>query len=190
MTTSLDVVLPVLNEERALPPNFTSLHEFLTDRFDGYDWRIVIADNGSDDSTPEVARRLAEEHSRAAYLRLEQRGRGRTLRRAWLESPADIVSYMDIDLSTDLSAFPELVDAIGVGGYDLAIGSRLSKGARVIGRPFGRELISRAYSLIFRTMFLTGFRDAQCGFKALSRRVAEDLMPLVQDTGWFSTPSC
>ena len=185
MTTSLDVVLPVLNEEEALPPNFARLHEFLTDRLDSYDWRIVIADNGSADSTPEAARRLAEEHTRTAYLRLEERGRGRALGRAWLESPADIVSYMDIDLSTDLSAFPELVDAIGVEGYDLAIGSRLSKGARVVGRPFDRELISRAYSLIFRTMFLTGFRDAQCGFKALSRRAAEDLLPLVQDTGWF-----
>ena len=88
-------------------------------------------------------------------------------------------------MSTDLSALLELVDAVNNERCDVAIGSRLKKGARVIGRPLIRELISRAYSLIFRAMFFTGFRDAQCGFKALSRRAARDVVPLVRDNGWF-----
>ena len=185
MTTSLDVVVPVLNEENDLAPNIQKLHRFLTDCLGGYNWRIVIADNGSTDSTPNIAKSLTEQNSRVAYMRLEQRGRGRALKRAWLESSADIVSYMDLDLSSDLNAFPKLVEAISVGECDVAVGSRLQKGAEVIGRPFRREIISRVYSLIFRTMFLTGFRDAQCGFKALSTRAAGELLPLVQDTGWF-----
>ena len=185
MTTSLDVVVPVLNEERDLPPNIGTLLEFLAGRLDSYDWRIIIADNGSTDSTPEVARRLAEQHPRVEYIRIDQRGRGRALRRAWLESSADIVGYMDVDLSTDLEALPELVAAIDVGSYDVAAGSRLSQGARVIDRSPIREVVSRAYNLLIKVMFFTGFRDAQCGFKALSRRAADEVVPLVRDTGWF-----
>ena len=185
MTTSLDVVVPVLNEEKDLPPSIGRLHEFLSRHFSAHTWRIVIADNGSTDSTPEVSKRLTEEYPQVAYVRLEQRGRGRALRKVWLESNADIVGYMDIDLSTDLSALPSLVEAVSVEGYDIATGSRLVKGAQVIGRPLGREFISRAYSLIFRAMFLTRFRDGQCGFKALNRRVAQVVVPLVRDPGWF-----
>ena len=185
MTTSLDVFIPVLNEERDLPPSIARLHEFLSSDLADCRWRIVIVDNGSTDLTPEVAGCLAREHAQVEYTRLEQRGRGRALKAACLESDADIRSYMDVDLSTDLNAFPELVRAIRDDGYDLAIGSRLAKGAEVIGRPPLRELTSRAYSLMFRSMFFTGFRDAQCGFKALGRRAAEDVVPLVRDTGWF-----
>lgn len=185
MATSLDVVVPVLNEEEDLRPSITTLHEFLSKHLDDYVWRIVVADNGSTDSTPEVAKRLSDDLANVGYIRLEQRGRGRALKKAWTDSSADVLSYMDVDLSTDLSEFPALVEAVRSQGYDIAIGSRLAKGAQVIGRPPKRELISRAYSIMFRTMFWTGFRDAQCGFKALSASAARAVLPLVRDTGWF-----
>ena len=185
MATSLDVVVPVLNEEEDLRPSITTLHEFLSAKLDDYEWRIVIADNGSSDSTPEVARRLSNDLANVGYIRLEQRGRGLALKTAWAESSADVLSYMDVDLSTDLKEFPALVEAVRSQGYDIAIGSRLAKGAQVIGRPAKREFISRAYSIMFRTMFWTGFRDAQCGFKALSAATAQAVVPLVRDTGWF-----
>ena len=185
VATSLDVVIPALNEERALASSVTKLHEFLSDRLSDYQWRILIADNGSTDLTLQVAERLSEQYARLESIHLEQRGRGRALKRAWSESDADIVCYMDVDLSTDLEALPLLVEAVRSGGYDVATGSRLMRSSRVIGRSPVREFVSRAYSLIFRAMFLVGFRDAQCGFKALSRRVVRDVVPLVRDTGWF-----
>ena len=185
MAPSVEIVIPVLNEERALPSSTPKLHSFLSENLGDYDWRIVIADNGSTDSTPQVAAELTGSYSEIGYIRLEQRGRGRALRKAWLESEADIVAYMDVDLSTHLDAFPDLVSAIDQDGYDIAVGSRLTRGAKVIGRPPHREFISRVYSLIFRSMFLTGFRDAQCGFKAVSRPAAQALLPVVQDRGWF-----
>ena len=183
MSASIDIVIPVLNEERALPGSVATLREFLRDAIPNQ-WRIVIADNGSDDSTPEVGRGLSEEHPDVAYLRLEQRGRGRALRRAWLESQADLVSYMDVDLSTDLSAFPPLVQALE-DGYDLAIGSRLAKESTVRLRSLKREVISRSYNLLIKAMFFTGFSDAQCGFKAMTSAAARALLPHVQDQGWF-----
>ena len=185
MTTSIDLVLPVLNEEEDLSLSVDGLRSFLRSSMSEYDWRVVIADNGSTDATQEIGRRLTESYPDVTYLRLEERGRGRALRKAWLDSRADIVAYMDVDLSTDLAFLAALVRAIEEDGYDLAIGSRLKKGAQVIGRPLKRELMSRAYSLMFRGMFATGFRDAQCGFKMLSRRAAADLAPLVEDNGWF-----
>ena len=149
------------------------------------DWRVVIADNGSTDSTPEICRSLSEAFEDVGYLRLEQRGRGRALKAAWRESDAHAVAYMDVDLSTDLAALPVLMEAIQAGRCDVAIGSRLCPGARVTGRTLKREFISRAYNLLIRAMFMVRFRDAQCGFKAVSRRAADSVVPLVEDNGWF-----
>ncbi len=185
MTTSIDVVIPVFNEEKALPSSIAELHGFLSRNISDLEWHIVIADNGSTDGTLEVAKRLSDRYQEVNYLGLQQRGRGRALRATWLNSSADILSYMDVDLSTDLEALPRLIDAITNEGYDLAIGSRLRKGSQVIGRSPLREMISRGYSLLFRAMFFTGFRDAQCGFKAVSRKAAGALVPQVMDTGWF-----
>src|SRR3990172_1533282 len=123
MPPSVDIVIPVLNEEKALASSLSALHAFLSQSLPG-PWRIVIADNGSIDTTPQVSQSLTEKYPHVSYLRMEQRGRGRALRRAWLESDADVVSYMDVDLSTNLRAFPPLVQALQQG-YDIAIGSRL-----------------------------------------------------------------
>ena len=185
MATSVEIVVPVLNEEKDLPVATERLHQFLSGNLSGYDWRILIADNGSTDSTLDIAKRLSSDYCQVGYLHLDQRGRGRALQKAWMESGADIRAYMDVDLSTDLSALPKLVSAIASEGYDIAIGSRLKRDATVIGRHPHREFISRAYSLLVRGMFFLGILDYQCGFKAISRKTAWELVPLVRDTGWF-----
>ena len=185
MSTSIDIVIPCLNEERVLPQSVRRLHAFLSTAMTAYTWRIVIADNGSTDGTLAAAIALSEELSAIRYIHLTDRGRGRALRQAWMESRADIVAYMDVDLSTDLAHLPVLVEALTDEGYDIAIGSRLLPESRVTGRTLVREVTSRAYSLLFRSMFWTTFRDAQCGFKAVSRKVADDLVPQVRGNGWF-----
>ena len=185
MTPSLDVIIPCLNEERALPGSVCRLHRFMSSHMGEYAWSIVVADNGSTDGTLKAAADLAEQFAEVRYISLTERGRGRALRRAWTESEADVMAYMDVDLSTDLEHLPALVSAVAAGGYHLAIGSRLLPDSKVVGRTLKREITSRGYSLLFRSMFFTPFRDAQCGFKAVSRRVAHDLAPLVSDNGWF-----
>ena len=185
MSVSLDVVIPCLNEERALPVCIRRLHAFMSEAMAGYDWSITVADNGSTDGTLDAAEALSQELPRVRYIRLEQRGRGRALRRAWTESRADVVAYMDVDLSTDLGSLPPMIEAIADDRYDVATGSRLLPDSQVVGRTLKREITSRGYSLLFRAMFFTTFRDAQCGFKAASRRAADDLAPLVEDNGWF-----
>jgi len=184
MPVTVDVVIPVLNEERAPPGSVGKLRAFL-DTHPGRDWRIVIADNGSTDGTPEIARDLARSVPSLSVARLEQRGRGRALKKTWAESTADVCCYMDVDLSTGLDALPLLVNAVAEEGFDVAIGSRLLPGSEVVGRTLKREVTSRGYSLLFRTMFGTVFRDAQCGFKAIRTDVARAIVPLVADIGWF-----
>ena len=182
---SVEFVIPVLNEERALPGSVERLHGFLQEAMHAYDWSIVVADNGSTDRTPTVCEELSGKYEEVGYLRLEERGRGRALRTAWLASDADYLCYMDVDLSTELEAIPPLIDSLASQGYDLAVGSRLKKGSTVVGRTLKREVVSRCYNLIIRLMFFVRFRDAQCGFKAISRKAARDLAPLVVDNGWF-----
>ena len=179
---TVDIVIPVFNEEQDLPRSVDILTKFLRDNLEN-PWRVIIADNGSTDSTLSVGQMLSSKYSGVECVHIPQKGRGRALRHVWTESDADIVSYMDVDLSTDLADFPGLVHAIEDGAH-IATGSRLVKGARVT-RSLKREFISRSYSTLFRLMFFTPFRDAQCGFKALNRDAAKSLIPLVKDNGWF-----
>ncbi|MEU6603824.1 glycosyltransferase [Streptomyces shenzhenensis] len=182
-TPVLDVVIPVYNEEKDLGPCVLRLHEHLTRTFP-YAFRITIADNASTDSTPQVAAGLAARLPEVVDFRLEQKGRGRALRAVWSASDAPVLAYMDVDLSTDLNALLPLVAPLISGHSDLAIGSRLSRSSRVV-RGAKREFISRSYNLILRGSLQARFSDAQCGFKAIRRDVAQALLPLVEDTGWF-----
>jgi putative flippase GtrA len=179
----LDVVIPVHNEEKDLERCVRRLHEHLTRTFP-YGFRITVADNASTDRTLEVAARLARSMAGVRAHRLELKGRGRALRTVWSHSDAPVLAYMDVDLSTDLNALLPLVAPLISGHSDLAIGSRLSRSSRVVRGP-KREFISRAYNLILRGSLAARFSDAQCGFKAIRRDVAERLLPMVEDTGWF-----
>jgi glycosyltransferase involved in cell wall biosynthesis len=179
----VEIVVPVYNEEAALETCVRRLHRFLTAELP-FAWRIVVADNGSLDGTAAIGRALARELPGVAYLRLEQKGRGRALRVAWSASAAPVVAYMDVDLSTDLRALLPLVAPLLSGHSDVAIGTRLARGARVVRGP-KRELISRAYNALLHAVLRARFSDAQCGFKAVRADALARLLPQVRDDGWF-----
>lgn len=179
----LDVVVPVHNEEKDLETCVLRLHDHLARTFP-YGFRITVADNASTDRTPVVAARLAALIPEVRSYRLEEKGRGRALRTVWSTSDSPVLAYMDVDLSTDLNALLPLVAPLISGHSDLAIGSRLARSSRVV-RGGKREFVSRAYNLILRSSLAARFSDAQCGFKAIRGEVAQRLLPMVEDTGWF-----
>jgi putative flippase GtrA len=179
----VDVVVPVRNEERDLEPGIRRLVTYLREEFP-FTARVTIADNGSTDGTWAIARGLERELAEVRAVHMEQPGRGRALRAIWSRSEAEVLAYMDVDLSTDLNALLPLVAPLLSGHSDLAIGTRLARGARVIRGP-KRELISRCYNLLLRACLGARFSDAQCGFKAITRESARALLPLTQDTAWF-----
>jgi glycosyltransferase involved in cell wall biosynthesis len=180
----VDLVIPVLNEVKALEKSVTTVREFLARTFP-YRWRITIADNGSTDGTREVGERLEKQFpGEVFFFAIPERGRGRALRLAWTASPADIMAYTDVDLSTELEALEVLCRAIHAEGCDLGTGSRLQKESRVTRGP-KREFISRCYNLMVKAVLFTSFSDAQCGFKAVSREVVHKVIPRVKDQAWF-----
>ena len=155
----LHVTLPAHNEAAQIPTSLRRVAAFLDGQ--GWEWELTVAENGSSDQTAELAeveiRQLASD-GRARRMRVQrgiEPGRGRALRTAWLASEAD-----------------------------LAIGSRLLPASRTT-RGLKREVLSRGYSRLLRWALGLGIRDAQCGFKAITRQAARVLLPQVQDEGWF-----
>ncbi len=179
----IDVVIPVLNEAHVLEKSVATVRDFLS-RHLFHIWNIVIVDNGSTDGTLEVAQKLASEYADVRFVRLDEKGRGRALREAWVTSTSDVMLYTDVDLSTELAALPKLVNALVEEDYDIAIGSRLTRGAETR-RCFKREITSRVYNVFIKCVLFTKFTDAQCGFKAVSRRVVDEVVPQIKDEYWF-----
>jgi len=180
---NVEVVVPAHNEEQVLEASIRRLHSHLTREFP-FSARITVADSASTDSTLEIARRLAAELPGMRVIHLDEKGRGRALRAAWSSSRADVLAYMDVDLSTDLNALLPLVAPLLSAHSDLAVGSRLMHGARVK-RSLKREVISRAYNFLLRLALGSRVSDAQCGFKAGRREAIQALLPAVENEHWF-----
>lgn len=182
MATRIDVVLPVYNEENLLNKSVIVLADFLKRNIKDK-CNIIIADNGSTDKTLEVAKELSKRIKNVKYIYLNEKGRGRALRAAWSKSDSEILSYMDIDLSTDLKSFPIIIDALKKG-YDVALGSRLTRGA-IVKRSLEREVMSRVYNILLKIFFITKISDAQIGFKAVTKSTAKRILPLIKNNNWF-----
>ncbi len=176
-------MVPVYNEAAVLERSIRRLHDFLATSVP-FAWTIVIADNASADRTWEKAQRLSAELDGVEAVHLDQKGRGRALRAAWSASDADVLCYTDVDLSTDLRALLPLIAALVSGHSDVAIGTRLAAGSRIV-RSRKREVISRTYNGLLHVLLRARFSDAQCGFKAVSASAAQQLLPEVEDDGWF-----
>lgn len=179
----VEVAIPVHNEEQVLEASVRRLHGHLESTLPA-SWRIVVVDNASTDATWTVAQQLERTIPDVSALRLPEKGRGRALKAAWLASDADVVSYMDVDLSTSLDHFLPLVSPLLAGESDVAIGSRLLPGSNTR-RQLKREIMSRTYNALIHLGFPADFSDAQCGFKAITKGAAQRLLPQVEDTSWF-----
>ena len=184
MFSTLDIVLPVYNESKILKKSVKKLYNFLTNNI-SINWRLVIAENGSSDSTLEIAKSLSNEYSNITVKSYPKPGRGGVIKDCWATSNADLVCYMDIDLSTDLEALITSLEYLNSNDFDVVIGSRLLDASKVYGRSLKRDLLSRSYSMIFRVILGTKFKDAQCGFKLAKKDSIQGILSNVKDNGWF-----
>jgi glycosyltransferase involved in cell wall biosynthesis len=183
----VDFVLPVYNEEMDLVPSVEKLIEFLSIEYQNisFTWRIVIVDNGSRDKTLSVANMLSAKFSSVKVVSLPEKGRGRAIKYAWLNSDSKILSYMDVDLSTSLYHIVDLVHSIYFEDYDCSIGTRLNLESHVSGRSLFRTILSKGYVLLIKLLFRSKLSDFQCGFKAFRSDVAKNLLPLIDDNFFF-----
>lgn len=180
----IKIVLPVYNEEKELEENTLKVKTFCEKELRDHKIIFQIVDNASTDKTSQIARKLAKNFAEISFLRIKEKGRGRAIKKAWSSGGADIFVYMDIDLSTDLKHLPKIISVIE-NGFDIAIGSRLLPKSYVTGRTMKREILSRGYNFLINFFFQTHFSDAQCGFKAVSRKVVKELLPKIEDNDWF-----
>ncbi len=184
---TFDVTIPVLNEETTLDRQVRMLHTFLKLHFpEERQWKIIIADNGSTDNTKHIAAALCDELEEIRLVQVPEKGVGLALKTSWLESEAEMVGYMDLDLATDLKHFIQAYNAVATEGFDLVYGSRLHPKSKVIGRTLKREITSRIFNMMLRIYLGTKFSDGMCGFKWLRR---EHVKPLIAggavSNGWF-----
>ena len=181
---SVNIVIPVYNEEKELSASAGTLAGYLEKNLIDFSWRITIADNASSDKTLAIAKKIAHENSNISYVHLPQKGRGRAVKYVWEKDNADIEAYMDVDLSSDLKHLPPLIRSL-TRGYDIAIGTRNLPGSRVYGRSALRTCTSKMYIFLIKFFFWVHFSDAQCGFKAVTRRTIRELIPYIKDNEWF-----
>lgn len=179
----VEIVVPVLNEEKVLKESITTIDTYCKTHLP-YRYHITIADNGSTDNTPVIASQLAQTVPTVSIVTLRQRGRGRALKQTWGQSKADILAYMDVDLSTSLDDFFPMIEPLVAGHAAVGFGSRLHKLSRTT-RGLKRQFISRCYNLLIKWSVKTSYSDAQCGFKAIRADVARELLPNIADNEWF-----
>lgn len=181
----IEITIPVLNEEETLEKNIEIILEFIECHCKFPQIKIIIADNGSTDGTQNISENIVRIFPNVTYIRLEDRGVGRALKCSWLQSNADIVGYMDLDIATDLAHLNQ-VFRLFQGDVKLVYGTRLHKDSRVIGRPLKREIISRVFNIILRRFLKVQFSDGMCGFKFLRRDIFKQLLNNgAKSDGWF-----
>jgi glycosyltransferase involved in cell wall biosynthesis len=176
------LVLPVYNESKVLERSVSDLVAHLSGGL-ATDWEILVADNASTDGTAAVAKVLSRRYKRVRYMFIKRKGRGGALREAWTKNAADVYAYCDIDLATEPAHLKSMFRHV-LGGADMVAGNRYSSGASST-RTLKRLIPSRAYIFLVSLFFRTGITDFQCGFKAVSRRVVKELLPLIEDNNWF-----
>jgi len=181
---SVSIVIPVYNEEAELAKSIQTLVSYFSTHLSDFRWIVTIADNASTDSTYALATKLAKENPKIYAIHLDQKGRGRAVKYVWSRGEYDYLVYMDVDLSTDLKHIPPILHALQ-RGYDIAIGSRNLRGSQIYGRNLIRTITSKGYILLIKLLFWVHFSDAQCGFKAITKRVKDTLLPSIQDNEWF-----
>lgn len=178
------IVIPAYNEEKIIKENILKTIDYLQKNFSREDWLLAIADNNSNDKTKEIVQELAKSHERLRYFFVAQKGKGNAVKTAWLNFDADIYCFMDADLATELTALPGLIQAISREGFDMACGSRFARGS-VVKRSGLRKMVSHGYRLVLKLIVNLQAKDAPCGFKAINKKIKNDILPMVRNTEWF-----
>jgi dolichyl-phosphate beta-glucosyltransferase len=167
----LSVVVPAYNEASRLPATLVRLRDYLDASAEPY--QVIVIDDGSADSTADVAEASAKTWPQLCLIRLPQnRGKGAAVRAGMLAASGDLRLFTDADLSAPIEELPKLRERIGPT-CQVAIGSRAVAGALIDEhQPGPREMMGRTYNKLLQLVALRGLRDTQCGFKLFTADAA------------------
>jgi len=180
----INITIPCHNEGIILHENIIKLFTFLKQDLTNDQWEIIISDNNSSDNTLEVAKKLSNDFNEIKYITTTKQGKGMAIKYGWEKHDADIYIFMDADLSTEITAIPDLIDAIKKENYDVVIGSRFHKLSSVE-RSLLRNFISHGYKIIKKIIIKSKISDLPCGFKAVNKKIIENVLPTIKSSGWF-----
>ncbi|ELZ45586.1 dolichol-P-glucose synthetase [Halorubrum distributum JCM 9100] len=183
--TQVSIVLPAYNEEDSIEQTVMISLETLVDFLPTGTFEVIIAEDGCEDRTPDIATQLAETDDRIRHVHSDERlGRGGALEFAFNQANGETLVYYDTDLATDMRHLEELVESVRLDGYDVATGSRWLPEHQAE-RPAKRGIPSLGFNMLVRTILRSDLKDHQCGFKAISRSAFEQLGPSIKDEHWF-----
>lgn len=179
------ITIPCYNEEIVIEKTTFQLIDYANEHLKDYDWKLLILDNNSKDKTWQIAQSIRDKNPDLIILdQVRTPGRGAALRESWgRHLDFDIYSYMDADLATDIKDLAFLISRVK-DGSDFVAGSRYIPYSNVK-RSFVRKFLSLIYNILLRLVLHVSFKDAQCGFKAFSKKLVKDLIPKTTDNGWF-----
>ena len=182
----INILFPVLNEHLRLERGIRRTMEYCRKNLK-VPYHLTILDNGSDDDTPEIGRKLASEFEQVEYVRLDERGVGVAFRKGVELNQCEIVGYMDIDLSTDIRYLNETVRIFSDNAQIQYVNaSRFSDRSHTTGRKWYRQITSRGLLIILKSVFHMKATDAICGFTFVRKDVATKLVQeCSNDNGWF-----
>ncbi len=181
----VSVVLPAYNEADTLRDTVEVTVETLASFLPEESFEVVIAEDGCEDRTPEIADDLADEFDTVRHSHSEERlGRGGALERAFREAGGETLVYFDTDLATDMRHLEDLIESVRSGEYDVATGSRWLPDSDA-DRPAKRGVPSLGYNRLVRLFLRSDVHDHQCGFKAFDREVLLEVLADVEDDHWF-----
>jgi dolichyl-phosphate beta-glucosyltransferase len=180
---SVSVVVPAFNESRRITSTILTLKKYLEGEQIAHE--LLIVDDGSTDDTLSMARRAAGEWSDVVVLSLPRNlGKGWAVREGMLRARRDVVLFTDADLSTPVEEIETFLNQIEMG-YDVVIGTRKARGARVVVRqPRVREWLGKGYSWLANHVTGAGVTDFTCGFKAFRLKAAQEIFLRQRLEGW------
>lgn len=183
---TINIIFPVLNERLRLEKGIRNTVEYLQS-INFSDYRITIVDNGSEDETPEIAKKMVGEFPQVSYERIQIRGVGAAFRKGVELNECDIVGYMDIDLSTNIKHLGEAIEIFKKDGSVQYInGSRFAKESDTKGRLWYRKITSQGLLILLKLFLGMKCSDAICGFTFVRKEVAKELIEASSDdNGWF-----
>jgi glycosyltransferase involved in cell wall biosynthesis len=174
-------VIPAHNEENRLPGTLEQLFEYLEKQ--AFPYEVIVVENGSSDSTYEIARAFAAGHTAFRVIQNDRRGKGLAVRRGMREARGEFLFFCDADLSMPVEEIGKFLPP-QLDGMDIAIASREAPGSVRYDEPYYRHLTGRVFNTLIRLLVLPGLQDTQCGFKCIRAEVAGDIYPYQTLTGW------
>ena len=174
----LSVIIPAYNEESRLPKTLAEIDKYLS--WQNYDYEIIVVDDGSKDRTVKVAKSLIPKikNLKVTDYKINQ-GKGYAVRFGMLKAKGKYRIFTDADNSTSIDQIEKMWSEFKAG-YDVVIGSRDVKGAKIaVPQPWIRKVILGGGFKLFRKIIigLWKIEDTQCGFKVFTKKATEDVFP-------------